>query len=102
MLFRVAEQKNEKKREMAKRLVEMNARKREERLTEDRQQLEKLINIRKCYERGEMKDFQKQLRQNLLSNREELEVITKSVCCFSHTMLNDFFYHFFYRKRFRR
>lgn len=59
---------------MAKRLVEMNARKREERLTEDKQQLEKLINIKKCYDRGEMKDYQKQMRQNLISNREELEV----------------------------
>lgn len=59
---------------MAKRLVEMNARKREERLIEDKQQLEKLINIKKCYDRGEMKDYQKQMRQNLISNREELEV----------------------------
>lgn len=52
----------------------MNARKREERLTEDRQQLEKLMNIKKCHERGETKEYQKQLRQNLLSNRDELEV----------------------------
>ncbi|XP_031622283.1 actin-related protein 5 [Contarinia nasturtii] len=74
-----AEQKNEKKREMAKRLVEMNARKREERLNEDRQQLEKLINIKRCYERGEMKEYQKGLRQNLLSNREELEKIIQAV-----------------------
>lgn len=59
---------------MAKRLVEMNARKREERLSEDRQQLTKLMNIKKCYDRGEMKDYQKQMRQNLLNNREELEV----------------------------
>lgn len=74
IFFRLAEQKNEKKREMAKRLVEMNARKREERLSEDKQQLTKLLNIKKCYDRGEMKDYQKQMRQNLLSNREELEV----------------------------
>lgn len=87
---------------MAKRLVEMNARKREERLAEDRQHLEKLINIRKCYERGEMKDFQKQMRQNLLSNREELDVITNSVCFFFHTMLTTFFYQLLYRNRFKR
>lgn len=74
-----AEQKNEKKRELAKRLVEMNARKREERLAEDRQQLEKLMNIKKCYERGETKEYQKQLRQNLLSNREELEVNIRNI-----------------------
>lgn len=59
---------------MAKRLVEMNARKREERLAEDKKQLEKLNNIKKCYDHGEMKEYQKQMRQNLISNREELEV----------------------------
>lgn len=70
----IAEQKNEKKRELAKRLVEINARKREERLAEDRQQLDKLINIKKCHERGETKEYQKRMRQNLISNRDELEV----------------------------
>ena len=70
----LAEQKNEKKRELAKRLVEINARKREEKLAEDRKQLEKLINIKKCKERGETKEYQKQMRQNLISNRDELEV----------------------------
>lgn len=74
MIFTLAEQKNEKKRELAKRLVEINARKRKERLAEDRRQLEKLINIKKCYDRGETKEYQKQMRQNLISNREELEV----------------------------
>lgn len=69
-----AEQKNEKKREMAKRLVEMNARKREERLIEDKKQLDKLTNIKKCYEHGEMKEYQKQMRQNLINNRDDLEV----------------------------
>lgn len=72
--FETAEQKNEKKRELAKRLVEINARKREERLAEDRLQLQKLENIKKCHERGETKEYQKQMRQNLISNREELEV----------------------------
>lgn len=62
---------------MAKRLVEMNARKREERLAEDRQQLEKLINIKRCYDRGETKDYQKQMRQNMLGSLEELEVRLK-------------------------
>lgn len=64
----------EKRRELAKRLVEINARKRDERLADDRKQLDKLMNIKKCYENGEMKDYQKQMRQNLLSNKEELEV----------------------------
>lgn len=75
MIRTIAEQKNEKKRELAKRLVEINARKREERLTEDRQKLEKLINIKKCHDRGETKEYQKQMRQNMISNRDELEVM---------------------------
>lgn len=72
--FGAAEQKNEKKRELAKRLVEMNARKREERLAEDRQQLDKLKAIKGFHERNEMKDFQKRLKQNGLSNKDDLEV----------------------------
>lgn len=64
----------DKRRELAKRLVEINARKRDERLADDRKQLDKLMNIKKCYEKGEMKDYQKRMRQNLLNNKEELEV----------------------------
>lgn len=52
----------------------MNARKREERLAEDRQQLDKLKAIRGFHERNEMKDFQKRLKQNGLSNKDDLEV----------------------------
>lgn len=78
---------------MAKRLVEINARKREERLVEDRHQLEKLMNIRKCYECGETKEYQKQMRQNLMSNRDELEVISNLLCLITH-LLNTFFFFF--------
>lgn len=52
----------------------MNARKREERLVGDQQQLEKLKNIKASYERNEMKDFQKRLKQNGLSNKDDLDV----------------------------
>lgn len=77
----------------------MNARKREERLSEDRQQLEKLINIKKCYERGEMKEYQKGMRQNLLSNREELEVLIRPeiilfIFCSACLMMNFFLFFF--------
>lgn len=68
---------------MAKRLVEMNARKREERLVEDKHQLEKLIGIKKYYERGETKEYQKQMRQNLLNNHDELEVVVNCELCAS-------------------
>lgn len=52
----------------------MNARKREERLANDRQQLQKLKDIKQHFERGEIKDFHKQLKKKGLSNRDELEV----------------------------
>lgn len=68
--------------------MEVNARKREERLAEDKMQLEKLINIKKCYERGETKEYQKRMRQNLVSNKDELEV--SSVGLLSFFRLQDF------------
>lgn len=68
------EQKNEKKRELAKRLADINARKRDERLTDDKQQLQRLTHIKKCLDRGDTKEFQRQLRQNMISNKDELNV----------------------------
>lgn len=52
----------------------MNARKREERLANDRLQLQKLKDIREFCVRGEMKDFHKQLKKKGLSNKDELDV----------------------------
>lgn len=69
------EQKIEKKRELAKRLAEINARKREERLSEDRQKLQKLNYIKSCSERGENKEFQKKMKQNMISGKDELNVM---------------------------
>lgn len=68
------EQKVEKKRELAKRLAEINARKREERLVEDKQQLKKLNYIKGCSERGENKEYQKQMKQMMISSKDELNV----------------------------
>lgn len=41
----VAEQQKERKKEMARRLLEINARKREERLAEDEEQLQQLFEL---------------------------------------------------------
>lgn len=64
----------EKKRELAKRLAEINARKREEKLVEDENQLKKLLSIKQHSEKGENREFQRRLRQNLISSKDELEV----------------------------
>lgn len=45
MIFITAEQQKERKKEMARRLLEINARKREERLAEDEEQLNQLLAI---------------------------------------------------------
>lgn len=44
-----AEQQKERKKEMARRLLEINARKREERLAEDEDQLNQLLSIQVSY-----------------------------------------------------
>ncbi|XP_063708449.1 actin-related protein 5 [Culicoides brevitarsis] len=68
-----AEQKLEKKRELAKRLVEMNARKREEKLLEDEETLQKLILIRDMYFNKDEGDFEDALKQAEIASYEELE-----------------------------
>lgn len=68
------EQKFEKKRELAKRLAEINARKREERLIDDQKQLMKLNYIKTCSERGENKEFQKLMKRNVINGKDELNV----------------------------
>lgn len=68
-----AEQKMEKKRELARRLVEMNARKREEKLLEDEETLQKMIRIRDMYYQKDERSFEDSLKQAEISNYEELE-----------------------------
>lgn len=68
-----AEQKIEKKRELAKRLADLNARKREEKLVEDEDQLQRLLAARELYEEGELNEFNFVLHENQIPNYEELE-----------------------------
>lgn len=46
------EQQKERKRELARRLIEINARKREERLAEDEEKIGQLLDIKEMIELG--------------------------------------------------
>ncbi|XP_034949594.1 actin-related protein 5 [Chelonus insularis] len=66
------EQQKERKRELARRLMEINARKREERLAEDEEQLNQLLAVRDLIDEGEPEEFQRALKSFSLSNETEL------------------------------
>lgn len=68
-----AEQKIERKRELAKRLADLNARKREEKLAEDEDQLGRLLAAREVYEDGDMYEFTFVLHENEVENYDELQ-----------------------------
>lgn len=70
----LAEQKIEKKRELAKRLADINARKREEKLVEDEEQLERLLSAREIYNDGDMDEFEEALNNLQIPTSDELEV----------------------------
>lgn len=59
---------------MGRRLADMNARKREERLQEDETKLAKLLSIKQLQTNGRMDEFKRQLRENSISNKTELDV----------------------------
>lgn len=69
------EQKLEKKRDLAKRLTEMNARRREEKLAEDEAQLNQLLNIRELYDDDEEfnEEFDEAMHENSIESLEDLE-----------------------------
>lgn len=68
-----AEQKIEKKKEMSRRLAEINARKREERLTEEEDQLQRLEEILESFDDEDTEDFEIGLKEFSLNSYEELE-----------------------------
>lgn len=68
-----AEQKIEKKKEMSRRLAEINARKREERLAEEEDQLQRLEDILESFDDEDTEDFEMGLKEFSLSSYEELE-----------------------------
>lgn len=68
------EQQKERKRELAKRLTEINARKREERLAEDQEKLRQLLEINEIIEFGAEKDeIENLLLEYQLKNVQELQ-----------------------------
>ncbi|KAJ9575058.1 hypothetical protein L9F63_007793 [Diploptera punctata] len=69
----IAEQQKERRKELARRLIEINARKREERLAEDEEQLSQLLAAQDFLEEGEDDEFQKILDFYELSNAGDLQ-----------------------------
>lgn len=69
-----AEQKIEKRKEMSRRLAEINARKREEKLAEDEEQLQRLEEILESYDDDEdEEELEMALKEFNISTYEELE-----------------------------
>ncbi|XP_015599321.1 actin-related protein 5 [Cephus cinctus] len=66
------EQQKERKRELARRLMEINARKREERLAEDEEQLNQLLAVQDLLEEGETEEFYQALKTYSLANEADL------------------------------
>ncbi|KAI8439450.1 hypothetical protein MSG28_013232 [Choristoneura fumiferana] len=68
-----AEQQKERKKEMARRLLEINARKREERLAEDEEQLNHLLSIQDMIEGGDTDEFNEAIKGFEIKSYEDLQ-----------------------------
>ncbi|KAG6443307.1 actin-related protein 5 [Manduca sexta] len=68
-----AEQQKERKKEMARRLLEINARKREERLAEDEEQLNQLLAIQDMIEDGDTDEFNEAIKGFDIKSYEDLQ-----------------------------
>ncbi|XP_058806615.1 actin-related protein 5 [Phymastichus coffea] len=66
------EQQKERKRELARRLMEINARKREERLAEDEEQLNQLLAVQDLLDEGETEEFEEALKTYSLTSEADL------------------------------
>ncbi|XP_030373567.1 actin-related protein 5 [Scaptodrosophila lebanonensis] len=74
-----AEQKQEKRRELAMRLLEMKNRRENEKLQEDEQQLQLLKKLRQLYEQQKEQKFERALEQQQIENLEELDKLISTV-----------------------
>ncbi|XP_053610708.1 actin-related protein 5 isoform X1 [Plodia interpunctella] len=68
-----AEQQKERKKEMARRLLEINARKREERLAEDEEMLNQLLAIQDMIEDGDTDEFNEAIKGFDIKSYEDLQ-----------------------------
>lgn len=68
-----AEQKMEKRKEMSRRLADINARKREEKLAEDEDQLQRLEELLESYDDEDEEEFELGLKEFNVNTYEELE-----------------------------
>ncbi|XP_039756540.1 actin-related protein 5 [Pararge aegeria] len=68
-----AEQQKERKKEMARRLLEINARKREERLAEDEEQLNQLLALQDLIEEGDTEEFDEAIKSFEIKNYGDLQ-----------------------------
>ncbi|XP_047992395.1 actin-related protein 5 [Leguminivora glycinivorella] len=68
-----AEQQKERKKEMARRLLEINARKREERLAEDEEQLNHLLSLQDMIEGGDTDEFNEAVKGLDFKSYEDLQ-----------------------------
>nr|CAD7261785.1 unnamed protein product [Timema shepardi] len=73
------EQQKERRKELARRLTEINARKREERLAEDEEQLNQLLAAQDLLDEGEEEEFQNVLESYELSNGGDLQKMISSI-----------------------
>ncbi|XP_059478228.1 actin-related protein 5 [Neocloeon triangulifer] len=65
------EQQQQRRRELAKRLGEINAKKREERLAEDEESLSRMLSVQEMMDDGDDDDIQQALEEFDVSNRQE-------------------------------
>ncbi|XP_064632703.1 actin-related protein 5-like [Lineus longissimus] len=68
-----SEQQKEKKDQQIRRLKEVNAKKREERLAEQQEKLQELLSLQELIEEDRIEEFQKALKQLEFSSAEELQ-----------------------------
>ncbi|KAH8310562.1 hypothetical protein KR044_001970 [Drosophila immigrans] len=74
-----AEQKQEKRRELALRLLEIKNRREREKLQEDEQHLQLLRQLRQLYEQHKLQKFERALQQQQITNLEELDKLLATV-----------------------
>ncbi|XP_075238261.1 actin-related protein 5 isoform X2 [Lycorma delicatula] len=67
-----ADQQRERRKELARRLIEINARKREEKLAEDEEQLNQLLAVQDLEDEGDEEELQESLKCFELQNTDEL------------------------------